>query len=86
MAAQWNTILQTAQEFSMIRITSHYRTQQLQKLYRSETDARLARRIHGVSLASKGSTCPQIMEIIGAARRTIQQWIANYIFGGTQRS
>jgi hypothetical protein len=61
---------------AIMNVTSHYRIQQLQKLYRSETDARLARRIHGVYLASKGLTCPQIMEITGAARRTIQQWIA----------
>jgi hypothetical protein len=61
---------------AIMNVTSHYRIQQLQKLYRSETDARLARRIHGVYLVSKGLTCPQIMEITGAARRTIQQWIA----------
>jgi len=59
-----------------------HKPQQLQKLYRSETNARLARRIHGVYLASKGLTCPQIMEITGSARRTIQQWVAKYNTGG----
>jgi len=65
-----------------MNVKPHYRTEQLQKLYLSETNARLARRIHGIYLASKGLTCPQIMEITGSARRTIQQWIAKYNIWG----
>jgi len=57
-----------------MNVKPHYRAQQLRKLYGSETNARLARRIHGVCLAGKGLTCPQIMKITGSARRTIQQW------------
>jgi len=55
---------------------------QLQTLYRSQKNAKMARRIHAVYLASKGLTCPQIMEITGAARRTVQQWIFKYNRGG----
>ena len=52
--------------------------------YRTEDNAKLARRIHGVYLASKGLTCPQIMEITGAARRTIQHWVHQYNTGGIE--
>ena len=67
-----------------MNVKPHYKPQQLQKLYRSETNARLARRIHGVYLANKGLTCHQIMEITGSARRTIQQWVAKYNTGGIE--
>ena len=67
-----------------MNIKRHYGLQQLHKLYRSETNARLARRIQGVYLASKGLTCPQIMEITGSARRTIQKWVAKYNTGGIE--
>jgi transposase len=69
---------------AIMNVKPHYRPQQLQKLYRSETNARLARRIQGVYLASKGLTCPQIMEITGSARRTIQQWVAKYNTGAIE--
>ena len=65
-----------------MNIKPHQTPQQLQKLYRSETNARLTRRIQGVYLAIKGLTCLQIMEITGSARRTIQQWVAKYNTGG----
>ncbi|MCF7954257.1 MAG: helix-turn-helix domain-containing protein [Phycisphaerae bacterium] len=34
--------------------------------------------MHGVYLASKGLTCPEIMSVTSAARRTIQQWAHKY--------
>jgi len=61
-----------------MNVKSHHTTKELQTLYRKEKIARLAQRIHGVYLASKGLTCPQIMVISGAARRTIQQWVHKY--------
>jgi len=67
-----------------MNVKPHYRPQQLQKLYRSETNARLVHRIHGVYLASKGLTCPEVMEITGSARRTIQQWVAKYNAGSIE--
>jgi len=69
---------------AIMNIKPHQTPQQLQKLYRSETNARLARRIQGVYLAIKGLTCLQIMEITGSARRTIQQWVAKYNTGGIE--
>jgi len=63
---------------AIMNVKTHHTLKELQKLYRMENNARLARRIHGVYLASKGLTCPQIMEITGSSRRTIQQWVHKY--------
>ena len=67
-----------------MNVNPHHTLKELQKLYRTENNARLARRIHGIYLASKGLTCPQIMEITGSARRAIQQWIHKYNTGGIE--
>ena len=61
-----------------MNVKFHHTTKQLQTLYRMEKNSRLAQRIQGVYLASIGLTCPQIMAITGAARRTIQQWVHKY--------
>lgn len=61
-----------------MNVESHHTTKELQMFYRSEKNARLAQRMHGVYLASKELTCPEIMNITGAARRTIQQWVHKY--------
>ena len=61
-----------------MNVKSHHPSQELKTHYRSERNARLAQRIHGVYLASRGLTCPEIMTITGAARRTIQQWVHRY--------
>ena len=61
-----------------ITVKPHHTIEQLYSLYRTETNARMARRIHGVWLASKGLTCPKIMAITGSARRAVQQWVAKY--------
>ncbi|MFC1781646.1 transposase [Planctomycetota bacterium] len=61
-----------------MNLKDRYTKQELQTLYRTEKNARLARRIHAVYLAAKGLSCPQIMIITGAARRTIQQWVRKY--------
>jgi transposase len=63
-------------------VKPHNRLDQLRRLYRTQTNARLARRIQGVYLAKMGLTCPQIMKITGSARRTVQQWLAKYNRGG----
>ena len=62
----------------VMNVVSHHSLAQLQKRYRMEKDARLARRIQGIYLAQMGRSCPQIMAITGAARRTVQQWVAKY--------
>ena len=61
-----------------MNVKSHHTTEELRALYRTEKNAMLAQRIHGVYLASKGLTCPEIMAITAAARRTIQQWVHKY--------
>ena len=67
-----------------MNVKSHHTTEQLQKLYRNETNRPLACRIQGIYLASKGLNCPQIMEITGSARRTVQQWVSKYNKGGIE--
>ena len=61
-----------------MNVKTHHTLEELKTLYRSEKKAKLAQRIHGLYLASKGLTSPQIMTITGAARRTIQQWVHKY--------
>jgi len=61
-----------------MNVKAHHTTQGLLKLYKSQPNPRLARRIHGIYLASKGITCTQIIETIGAKRRTVQQWVRRY--------
>ena len=67
-----------------MNVQPHNTPQELQTFYRTEMNAKLARRIHGVYLASRGMTCPEIMKITGSARRTVQQWIAKYNRGGLE--
>ena len=63
-------------------VETHNTIRELHTAYRTETNARLAQRIQAVWLARKGRTCPEIMDITGAGRRTVQQWIASYNRGG----
>ena len=63
-------------------VKPHNTLDQLQRLYRTQTNARLARRIQGVYLAKMGLSCHQIMKITGSSRRTVQQWLAKYNKGG----
>ena len=65
-------------------VQPHNTIRELQTLYRTETHSRLARRIQAVWLARKGRTCPEIVDITGAKRRTIQQWISRYNRGGIE--
>jgi transposase len=67
-----------------MNVKSHHTSNQLLKMYKTESNPRLARRIHGVYLANKGHTCPEIMKISGASRRTIQQWVQKYNNGGIE--
>jgi transposase len=69
---------------AIMNVNPHHNPQQLQNLYRSEPNAKRARRIQGVYLASKGLTCSKIMEVTGSSRRTIQQWVAKYNTGGIE--
>ncbi len=61
-----------------MKVKDHHTTEELQKLYHTEKNARLARRIQGIYLAGKGLTCSQIMTVTGDSRRAIQQWVRKY--------
>lgn len=65
-----------------MNVIDHHSPDELHDQYRQTPDARLARRIQAVWLARQGRTCPQIRDITGVSRRTIQQWIARYNRGG----
>lgn len=65
-----------------MNVAHHHSIDELHTLYRTTTEARLARRIHAIWLARRGRTCPEIVEIVGASRRTVQQWVAKYNRGG----
>ena len=67
-----------------MNIKEHHSSKQLLRMYKTESDARLARRIQAVFLASKGHTCPEIMHITGASRRAVQQWIKRYNHSGIE--
>ena len=67
-----------------MNVKTHHTSNQLLKMYKAESNPRLARRIHGLYLANKGHTCPEIMQIIGASRRAIQQWVQKYNNGGIE--
>ena len=41
-----------------MNIKDHHTIQELQKLYRTEKNARLTRRMYGVYLAARGLSCP----------------------------
>ena len=61
-----------------MNVTLHHTSKQLLQRYKTESNPRLARRIHGVYLARTGLTCSQISTISGAGRRTVQKWVRRY--------
>lgn len=65
-------------------VLPHNTVDELHTLYRTETKARLARRLQAVWLARQGRTCPEIISVTGASRRSIQQWVARYNSGGVE--
>ncbi len=65
-----------------MNITHHHSVDELHTLYRTEINARLARRIQAVWLARQGLTCKAIMDVTGAAKRTVFDWMAKYNRGG----
>jgi transposase len=67
-----------------MNVKSSHTLDELLKLYKTESSPRLARRIHAVYLACKGLTCPQIINITGAGRRTIQKWVKRYNYGSIE--
>ena len=67
-----------------MNVAHHHTLDELQSFYRTESNARLARRIQAVWLARQGLTCHAITGVTGAARRTIFGWMAKYNRGGVE--
>ena len=67
-----------------MNVKKHRTSNQLLKMYKAESDSRLARRIHGIYLAKKGHSCPEIMQIIGVSRKEIQQRVQKYNNSGIE--
>jgi transposase len=67
---------------AMMNVLPHNTAGELHTLYRTEMNTRLGRRLQALWLARRGRTCQQIMEVTGAGRRSIQQWVAKYNAGG----
>lgn len=65
-----------------MNVMHHNTVEELHTLYRTEMTARMARRIQAVWLARQGKTCRAIMDVTGAARRTVFDWMAKYNRGG----
>lgn len=65
-----------------MNVLPHNTAGELHTLYRTEAKARMARRLQALWLAHQGRTCQQIMDVTGAGRRSIQQWVAKYNAGG----
>jgi len=76
-------LLFTCMEAAM-NVTLHHTSKQLLKQYKTESNPRLARRIHGIYLASTGLTCSQISTLTGAGRRTVQKWVRRYNHQGIE--
>lgn len=67
-----------------MNVQPHHRIEELYRRYRAEPEARMARRLQGIWLAARGRTCPEIVEMTGVARRTVQTWVAKYNRGGLE--
>jgi len=65
-----------------MNVLPHNTADELHTFYRTETNARMARRLQALWLARQGRTCRQIMAVSGAGRRSIQQWVTKYNAGG----
>ena len=59
-------------------IVEHHSAEELQELFRQEKVARIAMRIWIAWQARLGRTEPQITEVIGLSRRSVQTWVQRY--------
>lgn len=65
-------------------VKAHHTLDELLTHYKTEMNPRLARRIQAIYLARKSFTCTQIMDLTGAKRRTVQNWIRWYNDGAIE--
>lgn len=63
-------------------VVKHHTLEELQRLFRSAKDARLAKRLWIVWQARLGQTEPEITAAIGLSRRVVQSWVRRYNQGG----
>ena len=61
-----------------MKVELYHTTDELKKMFRSETNVRVATHIRAVYLALMDKTAPQIAEMLGYTRRTIQKWVYAY--------
>jgi transposase len=61
-----------------MHVELYHTTNELKKIFRKEKDPRRAVRIRAVYLALMGKTAPQIADVLGYARRVVQNWIYSY--------
>jgi transposase len=62
----------------IMTVKAYKSVKELLKLAKSQTNARLARRIQAVVLAQQGYTCVEIAQMTAHSRRAIQSWVAKY--------
>lgn len=61
-----------------MKVVEHHSADQLQMLFRRESEARVAKRIWIVWQARLGKSEPVITASIGLSRRTVQTWVERY--------
>ena len=59
-------------------VKKRHTIKQLLQLSKTERNKRIAVRIQTIALAMQGLTCPQLVEMTGYPRRTIQRWVERY--------
>ena len=50
----------------------------LQDEIRRSEESRYDHRLHGVLLVAQGMTCPQVAELLGDTRRTVEYWVGHF--------
>ena len=67
-----------------MHVADHHSMEQLKRLVRKQTDARMLLRLQMVILAKKGRTAPEIARTWSVSRRTVQFWVRCYNTGGLE--
>ena len=65
-----------------MHVEAHEALDELKRQVKRQQHARERIRMQAVVLAREGRTAPQIAQALGAARRPVQRWIADYNRGG----
>jgi transposase len=61
-----------------VKVELYHTTSELKKLFRKEQNPRLTARIRVVYLALMDKNAPEIGDLLGYSRKTIQNWIYAY--------